>query len=269
MIPAIPVDALLGPVSRGVGYGNRVVGFATGAVTEGVGVLGDSERLYHTFVRSGRIPGVNYAVNDFETVELALLEAFPLAAALLWLPVAGVKRVREGIDRSALGQPARQTDLLAAAFAVVFITVYMPRLPLHSMVTLRYILPVMPLLLYGVVRLAVVRRPIECVPRWVAGAYAITVAGGGIAAVVLLAVLDPAVGEAVQFHALVGLGTAAGTTACVATWRFHGSDRLLAAAVAVPAGVTTVFLSLSSVAYFDYGRHALGLVRVLAGVVPF
>ncbi len=262
------MDVLFGPLSRAVGYGDRVVGFALGAVVDGFSALGESERLYHTFVRSGRIPGVRYAINDFEAVELALLEAFPLAAALLWLPVTGLRRAREGVDRSAFGRPARQTDLLAAAFALVFVAVYMPRLPLVSMITLRYILPVTPLLVYGLARLAVVRRPVDAVPRWLAGAYAAVVVGGGIALVGTLAVLDPAVGEAVQFHGLVGLASGAVAALSVVTWRLHGSDRLLAAGLALPAGTTTLFLTLSSLAYFDYGRHALGLVGVLAELLP-
>jgi len=265
---SIPLDVVLGPVTRGVGYQNRVVGFAMGAVVDGFHALGESDRLYHTFVRSGRIPGINYAVNDFETVELALLEAFPLAAALLWLPTAGIRHARESIDRSGFGGATHQTDLLAAAFALVFVAVYMPRLPLQSMVTLRYILPVMPLLLYGLARLAVVRRPVEAVPRWLAGAYAATVVGGGVLVVAALSVLDPAVGEAVQFHALLGLASGAVAAVCVLTWGLHDSDRLLAVALALPAGATTVFLILSSLAYFDYGRYALGLTRALAGLLP-
>jgi hypothetical protein len=265
---SLPLDVVLGPVSRGVGYQNRVVGFAMGAVADGFHALGESDRLYHTFVRSGRIPGVSYAVNDFETVELALLEAFPLAAALLWLPAAGLRHARERVDHAGLGGTVRQTDLLAAAFALVFVAVYMPRLPLQSMVTLRYILPVMPLLLYGLARLAVVRRPVEAVPRWLAGTYAATVVGGGVLVVAVLSVLDPAVGEAVQFHALLGLASGAVAALCVLTWGLHDSDRLLAVALALPAGATTVFLILSSLAYFDYGRYALGLTRALAGLLP-
>jgi len=265
----LPLDAVLGPLARGVGYGDRVVGFAMGAAVDGFRALGNIDRLYPTFLRSGRIPGVSYAVNDFETVELALLEAFPLAAVLALLPVTVVRRIRHGIDRSALGKPVRQTDLLAAGLAVVFVAVYMPRLPLHSMVTLRYILPVMPLLLYGVARLSAVRRTVETVPQWLAGAYGATVVGGGLAIAAVFAIIDPAVGEAVQFHALVGLASAAVALVCLFTRQIHGSDRAVAVGLALPAGITTLFLTMSSLAYFDYGRYALGLVRVLADLLPF
>lgn len=264
----LPFEFLVAPLLRGLGYADRIFGFAVDSVVAGLAALTEPGRLYHTFVRSGQIPVVNYELNDYETVELAFLETFPLVTAFAWLPAAGVQRLRNDIGRSRFGHPTRQTDLLATGFAIAFTVVYLPRFPVRSQITLRYIVPVLPLILYGLFRLPVVRRPVESVPRWLTGSYLATVLAGSAAVVGALAALDLAVGEAVQFHGLVGLTTAALAAVSVLTWRGHGSDRLLAVGLAVPAGMTTVFLTLSSWVYFDHGRYALDLVRVFTGVLP-
>ncbi|MFT4922222.1 MAG: putative membrane protein YgcG [Haloarculaceae archaeon] len=263
-----PVGVFLSPLFRAVDHTRPIVGFAADAVVSGVEVLTDPGRIVHTFVRSGQIASIDYTLVDFEAIELTLLESFPLAAALVWLPFAGLRRVRASVSESAYGEPARQTDLLATGFAVVFTLVYLHRLPLHSQITVRYILPVVPFLVYGVARLPVVRRPIETRPRWLAGSYLVTVIVGSVVVLGTFAVVDPAIGEAMQFHALVGLGTATIAAGCAITWRLHRDYRVLAVGLALPAGMTTVFLTLSSVAYFDYGTHALGVVREVAGVLP-
>lgn len=265
------------PVRRGLDYTDRIVQFVTKTVESGFAAVQNPTRLYHTFVRSGRIPLMNTSVNNFEAIELALLESFPLAAALFWLPVAAGRRVQRGLDGVLPRTPERQTDLLAACFALVFTFVYLPRLPLVSQITLRYLLPVMPLLAYGVVRLSVVRETIESVPRLLAGGYLVTVVAGGALVTAGLAALDPAIGEAMQFHALLGLATAVVAVVCLCSWPLHRERRAVAAGLALPAGTTTVFLLLTGVEYFHYklpgtppGHEpfALDVVRVIAELIP-
>lgn len=173
--------------------------------------------------------------------------------------------------------PERQTDLLALCFAFVFVIVYMPLLPLVSQITVRYLLPVFPLLLYGLARLAPVRQTVETVPRWLVGGYLTTVGVGGAVLTAVLVALDPAIGEAMQLHALVGLTTAVVAALCVGTWALHTDGRITAVGLALPAGATTVFLLLSGIEYFHYqlpgtppGREpfALDLVRVVAELLP-
>jgi uncharacterized membrane protein YgcG len=211
------VDPVLGSVGAVVEFAWSLAEFALAWVEQSLAVLSEPEKLYHTFVRSGQIPKIDLRANDFEAVELTLLESFPLVAAFVWLPVSVVQQAQAMVTGAGGGTPARQTDLLAAGFAVVFTLVYLPRLPLHSQVTLRYILPVMPLLLYGVIRLSAVHETLAAVPRWVVGGYLTVVGVGGAGLVGVLAVIDPAIGEAMQLHALVGLAAAALAVVAVVT----------------------------------------------------
>lgn len=268
-----PIVAL---VATAVGFLSSLVGYVGDWGDRSLAVLSQPERLYHIFIRSGQIPSVSTSLNDYEAIELTLLESLPLAAALVWLPIATLQNVRERVFAAGITTPRGQTDLLAAGFAVAFAFVYLPRLPLVSQITLRYIFPVMPLLIYGVARCGVVRRALEDVPRWALGGYLAAVVGGGLAVTVALSVLNPAIGEAMQFHALVGLATAAVAILVIATWPVHGSQRLTAVGLALPAGATTVFLLIAKIEYFSYRlpgdgnpqAFVLDVVRVLAELLP-
>jgi hypothetical protein len=272
-----PLVVLVGAV---VGFLGSLLGFLGDWLGRSLAVLGQPERLYHIFIRSGQIPqdvyNVRPGVNDYEAIELTLLESFPLAAALIWLPVTALHGVRRRVLDAGLTTPRRQTDLLAGGFAVVFTFVYLSQLPLHSQITVRYILPVMPLLVYGVARCGPVRHALQETPRWVVGGYLTTVVVGGIAVTGALLALDPAIGEAMQFHALAGLGTAAVATVAVVLWPLYEDTRVLAVALALPAGTTTVFLLLAQIEYFAYRlpgddspqAFVLDSVRVIADLLP-
>ncbi len=274
---ANPLMALLATV---VGFLGSLLAFVGDLVDRSVAALTQPRRLYHTFVRSGQIPSevstISMNVNDYEAIELTLLESLPLAAALVWLPVAALRRVRERVAGAGITTPRRQTDLLAAGFAVVFAFIYLPRLPLHSQITVRYILPVMPLLVYGVARCSVVRRALRDSPQWVIGGYLVTVVAGGLAVTAALSVLDPAIGEAMQFHALVGLATAGAAALVVGGWPLYEDTRVAAVGLALPAGATTVFLLLAKIEYFAYRlpgddspqAFVLDVVRVFAELLP-
>jgi len=132
----------------------------------------------------------------------------------------------------------------------------------------RYLLPVVPLALYGVARLAVVRRTVRSAPRWLAGGYLATLPVGTAVLAGPLAWLDPAVGEAMQFHALVGLATGGVAALCAASWPLHEDPRVTGIGLAVPAGATTLFLLFSTLEYFPYGPYALDVVRLLAESIP-
>ncbi|WP_276273844.1 hypothetical protein [Haloarcula litorea] len=247
------------------------------SVIEGVGVLGQPERVWHIFVRSGHVPGLRYELNDHAVIDLALLEATPLLGALAVFPVLAGRRVSRSGDEL-LGTldprswPARrQTDLLVAAVAVVLAVVYLPRLPLFSQLTVRYIHPVVPLAVYGVARLPAVRRAADRRPRSLAAAFLAAV--GAALAVVLAGIvgLDLALGEAVQYHALLNLATAT-VCAVVVTGRSVVPDRVSGRAVpvalALPAGFGTAYVLLAGLVYFRYGSYAFDLVRIVAGTLP-
>lgn len=280
-------------------------------------------RAYHVFVRSGRIPSVDYAVHDHEAVDQAVLESTPVFGALLAAPVllvativsrfsfrrsdrednsrsdredrshadreagssagreddstpardAGAFTVRAGVRSvrraaASLNAPARATDCLATGIALVFVLAYLPRLPLKTQVTVRYLVPTYPLLLYGVVRLPAVSAVLRSSPRRLAGAYAAFVLVGGAALHAVLAGLSPAVGEAVQFHALVGLATAG----VLAAWAVAATlDDRVRAGGAVPlaaaAAATTLFTLFARLEYFPYGSPLSDAAALLADLV--
>jgi hypothetical protein len=278
------VTGFVGSVAEGVagvatgfaGFVGSVAGFVGDWGSKSFAVLSDPDRLYHTFLRSGGIPGVITGLNDYEAIELTLLESFPLLAGLAWLPVASVRQMRGRVSASRLSTPRRQTDLLAAGFTIVFVFIYLPRLPLQSQITVRYILPVVPLLVYALARCSFVHRVVQERLRWLVGSYLLTVLVGGSAVTAALAVLDPAIGEAMQFHALVGLAAAAIAALAVVSWPVHGNSRAIGAGLALTAGLTTVFLVFAKVEYFSYrlpsGNNphvfALDLMRIAAELLP-
>jgi len=268
-----PVTLLRETVERLTGTVSAVGG---DAVVEGIETLSEPERLWHTFVRSGTIPSVNYSFNEYETIELSLLEAMPLLGALVALPVLAGRRLRTVRDG-----PVRQfsprnwtaghkTDLLVVALAAVVTVVYLARLPLFSMLTVRYLHPVVALAAYGVCRIPAVRSGVA-ESRWLGRAYlvsllvALGVLVGGISG------LGLAVGEAVQYNALWNLGAAvvcAGVVLGRTVSPERVSARLVAVGIGIPAGFTTAFLVLSGLVYFRYGSYGFDLVRLLAETLP-
>jgi hypothetical protein len=243
------------------------------AVVNGLDALRDPQRLYHTFIRGGWIPTLDYAVNDFETVELTLLESFPLCAALLWIPVVASRQLRSVGNRAGIwaivpSTPAGQTDLLAASYAVVFTVVYLPRLPLISQITVRYILPVVPLILYGVVRFSVVHQAIDQRVRVLVGSYLASLLVGGVTVLVVLFSLEPASGEVMQLHALLGIAAGAVGALAILAEPLHKRRDIVALGLGAPAAATTLLVWYTGLVYFQYGPFALDLVQVLTGWLP-
>ncbi|MDS0281988.1 hypothetical protein [Haloarcula onubensis] len=274
--PPSPLDILGGAVGTVSAIAATVSAFAGEAIVGGLAVLTQPQRLWHTFVRSGTIPSVNYAKNGYEVIDLSVLEAMPLLGALVALPALVGRRLRS-LDTPSLGafdprrlSAVRQTDLLVVSLAAVMTVAYLPRLPLFSTLTVRYLHPVFALGAYGVWRVPAVRAAVSD-SRWAVGSYlgalafALAVLVGGTVR------LDLAVGEAVQYNALWNLAAA---TVCGAAvlGRTAGvdriSDRVVAVAVALPVGFASASLLLSALVYFRYGTYALDLVRVVADLLP-
>lgn len=205
----------------------------------------------------------------------------PLVAPLLAGPVVAYRhlrgssrnvwtssRTRERI-RSYLTSPAGQTDVLAGAYAILISLAYLPSLPLHATVTARYLLSIIPALVFLVVRLLPVRAAIRNA-RLVGSAYATTVLIGGQLIVLALLLVTPSIGEAMQFHAWLGLGTAIllGGWALVATITDRDYIQAGGVILGVTAGATTVFLLLSGLTYFAYaGDFALPISQRLSELV--
>ncbi|WP_246984061.1 hypothetical protein [Halorientalis marina] len=250
-------------------------------IAGGVSVIfSQPEQVYHTFVRSGRIPasaGVDYAVNQQEAIELTVLESAPIFATFLVLPVLFVSRLRTLFDgngrhrlASALARPERQTDILAAAITIMYTITYLSLLPIHTQITVRYLIPAFAVMLYGVGRIPSLRRVLETDSPLLATIWA---GGTGILTACFLivnATLALALGEAMQMHAIAGLGCATllGTWTIAASMMDRGSLRSGTVVLGLVLSVATSFLLLTGLVYFDYGTYAIPLGRVLMSLIP-
>ncbi|WP_224333838.1 hypothetical protein [Haloprofundus halobius] len=244
----------------------------------------EPERLYRIFVRSGYLSDVA-GEDGGEAVNMAVVESAPVLGALVGVVPLVVLRVRElavgrrlrGRPRerlsglsTALRSPTRATDLLAATSCWTFSLIYLHRLPLHAMVTVRYLVPILPILVYAVVRLDSVR---DALGEWpmLAWSYLGAVAIGGQLLLLALLLEEVRLGEAMQVHALAHLAaaTALALWTLFAESREATSPRVGAAIVGVACGLTTVFLLLSGWEYFGYaGEFALPMIRALSRALP-
>ncbi|WP_224268000.1 hypothetical protein [Haloprofundus salinisoli] len=236
-----PVVAVVEAASATV---TKLVDILTRHVTNTVERAIDVDRLTATFVRAGYIEQV--ARKDFgQSANLSVLEAMPLFAAVVLLPKAALRRVRAH-GRGALSA----TDLLVAVYAVVLTLMYLPRLPLHASITVRYLLPAMPLLVYAVFRFTESRDLLQY-PRALGLSYFGTVVIGTQVILTYVLVLEASIGEAMQVHALLNLVAAV----CLAVWvLFHSMVPAQARAVGAVVlgcvcGLTTSFLLLSGTMY--------------------
>lgn len=264
---------VVGPVlAQGGGVLGEFWALATGGF---LSILNEPVRLFHTFVRSGRIPvGVDYTIQEQEAIEMSVLESAPLLAALVGTVTIAIRRtVAGGISRSLVGvpdRPERQTDLLAVTIAVVFSLVYMTRLPLHAMLTVRYLVPIMVLGMYGIGRIGAIHAVAQTDWRWLVGSYlaVLTVGAIGFLAVLLSVLLGH--GEAMQMHAIIGLAAAVP----LAVWSvgyesgWISDVRFGVVATALPAGLTTLFLLITGLWYFDYAPYALPVVSKTIEFLP-
>lgn len=255
----------------------------TGYIDRGITtIITEPDRVYHTFVRSGYIERV--AKEDGgEAINLALLESMPLLAALGALPAMGVrrlqtrrnephtvKRMRHSIS-DWLNSPLGQTDLLVVSYTLLVTLAYIPVLPTHAMVTARYLVPVVPGLVYLIVRLAPIRSTLRAHGRTLLVTWAGSVAIGGQMLVLAFLVLQPSLGEAMQVHAWLGLGIGLplGTWAVVAAATDREFPRIGAVLVGLAAAVITVFLLLSGLVYFAYaGDFALQISQHISEMLP-
>jgi len=239
--------------------------------------VGSPQRVFQTFVRSGYVEraaerGASFSYN------LAYLESMPLFGAAL---VGGVHAVRRSIPMQRLRDDRRLVFRNASgpnrvlAFAVVYfalmILFYQQRLPLHSTLTLRFLVPTMPLALYVALRLPALRDVLVSRFRTVGLAYGLTVLVGGELLAGVFVLLSLSVGEAVQLHALLALVMAGSITAwcIVATldvpWQAtENRGRTGAVLLGATAGTTTIFLLLTGWMHFPYGEYAIPIFDALS-----
>ncbi|MFC6836243.1 hypothetical protein [Halomarina ordinaria] len=244
------------------------VSVLTGLFASGFEAVADRpDRLYYTFVRGGYLPGV--AAKDLgQAVNLTVLESAPLLGALCALPVALVARLRDGVDVDRR-DPVVVADAFVLLLAGALTLVYIERLPLHAQVTVRYLLPLFALGTYGVARQPSVRRALAVHPRLVRWTALCGVLVGGQVVFAWLVLADASLGEALQFHAWVGLATggALGASLLVAsTGRRASRATAVCLGASLAAGAVLVLLG-AFVHFAGSGVHAVPLARWLAAVL--
>ncbi|WP_332897799.1 hypothetical protein [Haladaptatus sp. CMSO5] len=235
-------------------------------VVRGVTTVFDPTRLYHVFIRSGTIPTVDYSQTGQETVEMTILEAAPILAALAGAPVA-LARSNRSLAR--LREPFVQTALFGCAYIGLFTMLYLPRLPLHSTITVRYLAPIVPVLFIFVAAVPAVRRVLAAHRVEV-----LAVAAGFALATCVFVVFAFAggvsPGTAVQTHALLNLGVAflLGGWSVLATAR-GGYERTGVVVLGLAIGAMAALLVLSGLDFFGVERHfALPLSQTLSDLLP-
>lgn len=136
------------------------------------------------------------------------LGSAPVLASLIELPIAAAHFWSVTPIHKWFASPVGQTDILVLLYISLLILIYTWHLPVHATVTVRCLLPIPPRLVYLLTRLAPVHRAVQEHGRELAATYATGVSVGGQLLVLLFLIVRPALDEAVQFHALLGLATA-------------------------------------------------------------
>jgi uncharacterized membrane protein YgcG len=249
------------------------LGLSVDLAIEGVWMINEPDKLWHTFVRSGNYDQFLVWNPPYQPYELSVIESMPLLAGLVGLPLAGLERVRKRVRGEGNGSlrptTARgQTDLLVAVVATTLTVVYLSRLPLQGQLTVRYLLFLYPLGIYGLVRYRPIRRTITAAPRALVGGATVGLVATLLGGMVVLASIDPARAEAVQAHALVHLGLALGLVAVlvVSALTAERDRRGLALVLGLVAGTTCGYYALAGLEYFS-GTYALDLARTTADLI--
>ncbi|WP_136717882.1 hypothetical protein [Halorientalis salina] len=226
-------------------------------------------RLYQTFIRSGFLSGVASG-DGLEAINLTMLESAPLVGGLLGIPLAIAHSLRGETTtrlRRHVRTPVGATDCYVLACAILFSLLYVPKLPIHAQVTVRYLHPLFPLSIYALVRVPAVRGALDVHWPTALWTFAGTVFVGSQLVVAYLGLTNPGLGEAVQFHALLAIatGTLLGLWVVARSLSTTVPDRAGAIALGLTTGVGTVFTLLSGLVYFaSAGGFALPAMGVLS-----
>lgn len=221
-------------------------------------------QLYHTLVRSGSAASALNNAGE-ESVNLTVLEAAPLLAALAGGVAPVLKQVRGGISVRRVLAARRVVDLFAVVALVGLTLQYASRLPIHAQITVRYLFPVYFLGLYLVCRIPAVRAVLTDHWRTLCWTLTAGVFVGGQLLVVALHQTAAGRGEAFQLHALLALATAVPLALWAVAGRREGRvGQVGAALLGLATATTTLFVVLTAVVYYPLGdTHMIPMVRVL------
>ena len=237
--------------------------------------------IYQTFVRAGYLENVGRLDNS-QAINLTLLESAPILGGTIGLLGTATLVVRTHIYTSGMSMrdrfteafvdhrptAERSTDAFVGLSSLFVFLVYIPRLPLHAQVTVRYLLPLYPLAVYGIFRMASVRRTITRHGRLTLWSYLGGVLFGSQLIFVAVSVGTVGRGGALQLHAVAGL--VVGTAFALATLASSFDSRfdpVTAVSGGLSAALGTNLVLLSGLVYFQYGPYVLPMMDWLADVL--
>lgn len=220
-------------------------------------VVSEPTRVVDTFVLS----------EGFDSADrnMSVLESAPVLGVLLG-SLAGVRgaSVRGTLLRLRSVREWDTVDLAAVIYAPSLVLLYMPSLPLHAQITVRYLLPLYPLALLAVVRTSAVRSILDGAWRTLLWTY---VAGALLGSQLLLAavvLVGTTLEDAMRLESHLALGIAAVLAAWTLAYSLGmDSERSVevgAVLLGLAAAAGTAFLLVSAWWYFPYGPFALPFV---------
>jgi hypothetical protein len=226
------------------------------------------ERLVTVFLRWGRHGYDPAGIFFGGGTNLSVVESAPVIGAVLVAPLA---RAVEAIRTRQFDLPLTAVDAFALAFSVLLIALYLPRLPLRVMVTVRYLHPLYPLLVYAVFRQRWLRDVLAAHTPVALWSFEATVLLGTPLVVALLIVLPAgSKGAFVQAYGLLALASAGLLVAAGLGCRADRVDpRVGAGSAGFAAGVGAVFLLVVAFVLMHYGSSALPAVEAVTGEVRF
>lgn len=225
-------------------------------------VTTELDKVFYTFIRTGYVSEPHIE----DAMRLSFLESMPLAIVLIAIPL-GLwrsdiyERTRVVFNTRRLS-PAATVDAFAIVYALSVIFVYLPRFPMKAELTVRYLLVLFPITVYGIARISSVRRIVLEQWRICLGVYLVTVLVGGQVFFLYLFMTDAVVDEFMQAYAHLGLGIALIMSGWVITnARGYRTDTYGAISLGMAAAAGTVFILISRLWYFSFtGPFALPLV---------
>ncbi|MFA9417889.1 hypothetical protein [Natrinema sp. HArc-T2] len=227
----------------------------------------EPDRLYHTFVRSGYLEFSSSGATGL-AINVAFLEALPIAGALIATPIVAVRTVFDKLVRNTSpglrSSPLFAADVFVAIYTLLITLLYIYRLPIHAALTVRYVYPLFPLAVYGVARLSWVRATVTERPLWLGLTYAGSILIGGQLILVAVVLNGYTADETIQGIALLSLAVTAGT----GLWSLAGAvDRtnssVGAALLGVGSGLATILMCVFAFSFFGpTAKFVLSLLPV-------
>ncbi|WP_255151781.1 hypothetical protein [Halorarius halobius] len=220
-------------------------------------LLAEPLRLYQVFVDRGFDALTGQRVGSARN--LSVLESVPFLAALVGALPSLRHEGRTERLRAWLASADGRTDAFVIVYVALFTLLYLPRLPLRVQLTVRYLVPVVPGLVYLVCRVPVVKRSLQRNQTAALWTYAYGVGVGSLVSVVLFR-LGPTVGlglsknEIISMHGDIALLTAAAlavVTVAADVRDRDGLDRTVARLMALGAALGTVLVLVSFLHYWN------------------